>query len=131
MNQALQDVLSERARQDAKWGEQNHDPITYLAILTEEVGELSQAVLHVRFGGPKADGLREEAIHTAAVALAIVESLDRAEWSWPEAPAIGALQTAINSVECDSTDQDGDDLPWYTQAQKAIRQWLNTQKQGK
>lgn len=36
-DQALTDVLAERTRQDAKWGEQNHDPITYLAILTEQV----------------------------------------------------------------------------------------------
>jgi NTP pyrophosphatase (non-canonical NTP hydrolase) len=84
MNQALQDILAERARQDAKWGKQNHDPFTYLAVLTEEVGELAQAALHTRFGGPKATGLREEAIHTAAVALAIVECLDRGLWSWPE-----------------------------------------------
>lgn len=26
---ALNDVLQERARQDAKWGEQNHDPLVY------------------------------------------------------------------------------------------------------
>jgi len=49
------------------------------------VGELAQAALHARFGGPAARGLREEAIHTAAVALALVECLDRALWRWPEA----------------------------------------------
>lgn len=80
---ALEDVLSERARQDAKWGEQNHDPFTYLAVLTEEVGELAQAALHARFGGHAADGLRMEAVHTAAVALAIVECVDRGLWTWP------------------------------------------------
>lgn len=84
---ALGAVLRERARQDAKWGEQNHDPITYLVILTEEVGELAQAALHARFGGSKASGLREEAIHTAAVALAIVECLDRGLWRWDAVPA--------------------------------------------
>ena len=30
---ALGDVLAERERQDAKWGEQNHDPFTWLTIL--------------------------------------------------------------------------------------------------
>ncbi len=80
---ALADVLAERRRQDAKWGEQNLDPITYLAVLTEEVGELSQAALHTRFGGDKAAGLRDEAVHAAAVALAIVECLDRGKWAWP------------------------------------------------
>jgi len=84
----LEAVLSERARQDAKWGQQDHDPITYLAVLTEEVGELAQAALHARFGGPAADGLRMEAIHVAAVALAIVECLDRGLWTWPKGESI-------------------------------------------
>lgn len=81
---ALTSVLQERKRQEAKWGEQNHDPFTYLAVLSEEVGELAQAALHTRFGGPAAAGLRDEAVHTAAVALAIVECLDRGKWRWPE-----------------------------------------------
>lgn len=76
------DVFAERARQEAKWGEQNHDPITYLAILTEEVGELAQAALHARFGGPEAGNMRAEAVQVAAVAVAIVECLERGEWSW-------------------------------------------------
>lgn len=80
---ALRDVLAERVRQNKRWGEQNHDPFTYLAILVEEVGELAQAALHSRFGGPAAAGLREEAVQVAAVALAIVECLDRGRWEWP------------------------------------------------
>jgi NTP pyrophosphatase (non-canonical NTP hydrolase) len=83
---AVQDVLAERQRQDAKWGEQNHDPFCYLTILMEEVGELSQAALHARFGGPAAEGLRKEAVQTAAVALAIVECLDRGKWEWSHTP---------------------------------------------
>lgn len=76
---ALASVLGERTRQDAKWGEQNHDTITYLAILMEEVGELAQAAIQQRFGGPQGsvEHVREEAVQTAAVALAIVECLDR------------------------------------------------------
>ncbi len=84
-DQSLRSVLQERQRQEMKWGEQNHDPFTYLAVLTEEVGELAQAALHTRFGGSKAAGLREEAVHTAAVALAIVQCLDRDKWQWPQA----------------------------------------------
>ena len=79
---ALLAVLDERTAQEAKWGEQNHDPFTYLTILMEEVGELSQAALHCRFGGPAAVKLREEAVQVAAVALAIVECLDRGKWSF-------------------------------------------------
>jgi NTP pyrophosphatase (non-canonical NTP hydrolase) len=81
---ALHSVLTERKRQDAKWGEQNNDPFIYITVLVEEVGELAQAALHTRFGGHAAAGLRDEAVHTAAVALAIVECLDRGKWRWPE-----------------------------------------------
>lgn len=87
-NKALADVLAERARQDAKWGIQNHDIFLYLTILGEEFGETCQAALEARFGKDEATKplrylkLREEAVQTAAVALAIVECLDRKKWSW-------------------------------------------------
>ncbi len=82
LGKAIKDVLDERARQDEKWGEQNHDPFTYLTVLIEEVGELAQAALHKRFGGPADENLRAEAVQMAAVALAIVECLDRDTWLW-------------------------------------------------
>jgi NTP pyrophosphatase (non-canonical NTP hydrolase) len=76
----LNDILLERAAQDAKWGEQNHEPETWMAILMEEVGELAQAVLHWRFGGPAAGDIRLEAVQVAAVALALIECHDRNHW---------------------------------------------------
>lgn len=79
---AFREINDERNRQDNKWGEQNHDPLTYLVVLMEEIGELSQASLHARFGGPAAVKLREEAVQVAAVALAIIECLDRGKWSF-------------------------------------------------
>jgi len=81
------DILRERNRQDKKWGEQNHDPVMYLAILVEEVGEFAQAALHNKFGGSQGslEHLREEAIQVAAVAMAIVECLDREKWRWSNA----------------------------------------------
>lgn len=82
----LEDVIEERHRQDAKWGEQNHDPFAYLTILMEEVGEASQAALHDRFGGPKAGTFRAEMVQVAAVAVAIIECIDRGKWRWPEVP---------------------------------------------
>ena len=85
---AIHDIIFERHRQDDKWGEQNHDPITYSTILMEEVGELAQASLHMRFGADRdkdcAGNLRKEAVHAAAVALAIIECIDRDKWSWSE-----------------------------------------------
>jgi len=72
------DVLAERERQNAKWGEQNHEPCTWSAILTEEAGEFAEAALHATQGGAnEARNMRKEAIHCAAVALQIVEWLDR------------------------------------------------------
>ena len=84
---ALADVLVERMRQDQKWGEQNWDPQTYLSILTEEVGEAAKEANDARW---KADPLkthldrfRAEMVQVAAVALAMVECLDRGKWQWP------------------------------------------------
>ena len=81
-NDALDDVLKERQRQEEKWGEQNHNPYIYLAILVEEVGELAQAILHTQFGGSHQglEEVRKEAIHCAAVGLAVIECLDRKKW---------------------------------------------------
>lgn len=80
---AVERVLAERERQDVLWGEQNHDPITWTAILTEEVGEATHGALGVRFGlgeADRQDGLNEfecELVHVAAVALAALECCAR------------------------------------------------------
>ena len=116
---AAADVLAERERQEAKWGEQNHPIVprdiaerallrrmsvgalacmvsgvdsattarmtcehehaqgrgTYANILVEEVAELVEAAaIH----GDASDEARAEAVQVAAVALAIVERIDRA-----------------------------------------------------
>ena len=80
----LSDVLKERMLQDKKWGEQNHDPFCYLAVLGEEYGEAVKSALQTKFGGPEAgvEKLRNELIQTAAVAVAMVECLDRGKWEW-------------------------------------------------
>jgi hypothetical protein len=102
----LTEVGAERARQETKWGQQNHpilDPkeinpyglierynaarsaaeaqqitdqlsergeVTYMDIFIEEVKEAVEC-------GPDTDALRKELIQCAAVAVAMVESLDR------------------------------------------------------
>jgi hypothetical protein len=40
-----QKIALERIEQDKQWGEQNHHPFVWLAILAEEFGKFSQAVL--------------------------------------------------------------------------------------
>jgi len=76
---AVDDVLAERRRQDSKWGEQNHLDLTWLAILTEEVGETAQEILTNQFGavGNGHGDLREEVVQVVAVALAWLEAIDR------------------------------------------------------
>ena len=74
---ALDDIYDERRRQDARWGEQNHQPAMWLAILTEELGEVAQEVLD-GYGDPHRRRYRAELIQVAAVAVAAVEALDRA-----------------------------------------------------
>lgn len=73
------EILKERARQDEKWGEQNHSPIEWCVILGEEVGEVNKAALekHFSYEGATLESYREELIQTAAVALAALESLER------------------------------------------------------
>lgn len=97
---AVADVLAERCRQDAKFGEQNHPPQDWLAILMEEVGEFSRAHMEVYYfpapePGMSAEALatqkalfdqkrrhlREELVQVAAVALAMLECCDRNKWS--------------------------------------------------
>lgn len=91
---ALELIGAERGRQDEKWGEQNHDPQVWMAILGEEFGELCQAANDLRWpkGSPDADPFRHalvEAVQTAAVAQEIVECLLRSTWQWPRPPLAG------------------------------------------
>lgn len=87
----LDEIQQERQRQDAKWGEQNHDPVTWLAILTEEVGEVAEQSL--KAASEATNGLdvlashhrslyRQEMMQVAAVAIAALESFDRNEGTW-------------------------------------------------
>jgi len=62
MQNVIDLIIDERRRQDKKWGEQNHDDWHWLAILTEEVGEVAKAMLDLN---PKQ--IYKELIETAAV----------------------------------------------------------------
>lgn len=68
----MEEILAEREKQDQKWGEQNHHPQMWLAILMEEVGEVAKASLE-----RDTDGYRKELVHVAAVALAALQSWER------------------------------------------------------
>lgn len=97
--QARKLIDAERARQDAKWGEQNHDPQVWMAILGEEFGELCQAANDLRWpkSEPDADPFRHalvEAVQTAAVAQAIIECLLRSTWQWPRPPLTSTTEVS-------------------------------------
>jgi hypothetical protein len=80
-----QALIAERRRQDEKWGVQNHGPLAWLAILTEERDELNREVLAAHFEPPGPDRLaafarlRTELIQEAAVAMAWLENMERDE----------------------------------------------------
>lgn len=65
-------ILSERNKQDVKWGEQNHNIYKWLAILGEEVGEVNKAALENKY-----DEVIDELIQIGAVTVAMIESLER------------------------------------------------------
>jgi NTP pyrophosphatase (non-canonical NTP hydrolase) len=81
MEKIFNEIKKERQQQDEKWGEQNHHAIEWCAILGEEVGEVNKAALEAHFKGYKRTGnysdYRTELIQVAAVAVAMIECLDR------------------------------------------------------
>ena len=89
MEDILLEIKQERFEQDAKWGQQNHDPVSWNAILGEEIGEVAKEVVEFIFhGGDSKDSkelilgkMRMELIQSAAVIVAMIESFDRNELS--------------------------------------------------
>jgi len=73
-NKILKEILTERKRQDEKWGEQNHFPTYWMVILMEEVGEAARDLCGKFQNYPN---YRKELIHIAAVAISAAESYDR------------------------------------------------------
>lgn len=109
MRSVIAAIMKERARQDVKWGIQNHSSLTWLGILTEELGELARAVIEqetwicpdceasndfntTQCSNCEHDGrtdlvlrqfdntrVKEELIQVAAVAVVWLENIDRSE----------------------------------------------------
>jgi len=77
-------VVNEMCRQDLKWGEQNHDPSKWMAILMEEVGEAAKEGLEIEAGDPLdfAGAFKVELIQAAAVIFQIIEAMDRKMPIW-------------------------------------------------
>ena len=82
----LKEIVSERHRQDKKWGKQNHPPGLWTGILGEEYGELCEAINETVFDNGTDKGgyenMKKEAIHVAAVAIGFLECLERNKHHW-------------------------------------------------
>jgi len=82
----FQDIRRELIAQYKTWGEQNHNPFKWHTILSEEVGEVAEAILETAASLDKGDDDRalawaneyeKELTHVAAVAVATLDSLRR------------------------------------------------------
>ena len=77
MPDQLLQIKIERARQDRKWGEQNHDDLYWLGILMEEVGEVAKSLIESK---TSPNGERDmEIVHIAAVCVSWLECIERRE----------------------------------------------------
>lgn len=81
LNKFMDAVGVERENQDSRFGQQNYAPEVWLAILTEEVGEVATAIQEMRLFGQTATqtGYLNELVQVAAVAIAMCESFERQE----------------------------------------------------
>lgn len=99
MEHIFKEIHAERLRQEAKWGQQNHHPMLWLPILGEEVGEANKAALETYFnykseGAEDYTDYRTELVQVAAVAIAMIESLDRGKW----ASQLNGFNTVLKQV---------------------------------
>jgi len=69
--EALQLLTDEDAVQREFWGEQQYDIFKWLAILGEEVGELSKETFEMWDGAGSFDAVEKEAVQVATLALKI------------------------------------------------------------
>ena len=67
------DVMREHKKQIDKWGVQDVSPFEWMCFLTEEVGELAQAISECEYRGGKEEDVYKEAIQVASLSLKIAE----------------------------------------------------------
>jgi hypothetical protein len=74
---ALQTILLERGRQVRKFGRQEHSLSGWLVILGEEYGEACKEVVEIDSGRGDLDRLYDELAHVGAMALQVMEAIER------------------------------------------------------
>ena len=66
-------VVAEHEHQIEKWGVQSKSPFEWMTNLTEEIGELAQAITEAEYNNGCLEDVRKEAIQVATLALKIAE----------------------------------------------------------
>lgn len=66
-------VQQENQRQYKKWGQQTRTPFEWLTYLTEETGELAEAISEAMYRDGSMVDIQKEAIQVATLALKIAE----------------------------------------------------------
>ena len=76
----FRDILSERKRQEAKWGKQSYEPNVWLPILIEEVGEVAKGIQELTSCNSvrkiARENYRNELVQVAAVCVQMLEDFD-------------------------------------------------------
>lgn len=152
MIRAMSDVSEERRRQDEQWGVQNHHPAYWLAILGKQVGQLGSAILQREWWEDKDASLgimRKEAVQAAAVAIALIEAIDKGDMpvglvtAKPGDPrllsrVLGTDDEAVHSVSriekcyhCElPIEYDPDEDAWFHISDDDYQDWLRASPRG-
>jgi len=69
----FREVLHESIRQIDKWGIQEHTPFEWMTYITEEVGELAQAISEYEYRDGPRNNIVQEAVQVATLALKVAE----------------------------------------------------------
>lgn len=69
-------IQQESARQLTKWGVQNRTAFEWMCYLTEEIGEIAQAINEHQYRGGPAEHVVVEAVQAATLLLKIAEIFD-------------------------------------------------------
>jgi NTP pyrophosphatase (non-canonical NTP hydrolase) len=81
MRNVFAEIIKEQERQVFLFGKQDHSPHVYYGILAEEVGEVAMAMNDSFDFKTKTyidlSDYREELVQVAAVAISMIQSLDR------------------------------------------------------
>ena len=78
--EAINMVYQEDRKQREKWGDQTHSIYKWITILSEEVGELSKAVLEAHHDTAAWKDVVKEAVQVATLALKIAWMVQRRRW---------------------------------------------------